>query len=451
MFDYRISEGVYLRADADEPVKLEAWGPNRKAWFVYPSIDRDWGTNSRPVAVSSVPPEARNAPSFYPPARKDLAVGMGARWAGHVKAEEVREGRQANAALDQKVRGIASRLGTGRTRGVVDITTPQEKKVWTDPPPSMPKNFADLSPAEKDKLADAPASVPARIKALTTDEAWPKTGSTKTDIEDRVAQCRDKIAPAAERQIVKVANEFAGRVSSVLGDTPEARVLIEKLTDGLMAQEVEAATRVLGDHGIAHLQGDLKMAEAAMAARGGMSKEDRVLLTLAAAFHDTGYLTPPSRAWQDGDHPRWSQQYFDAEIGPVVAKAFGADAAKKVSDMILTHADTDMDWDKNPLSSALRLADNIALFQREKTPPLLKYVPDNRQVLEDLAVGKIDVTAAKIALAENVEKSTLPEGVRSQLVRAVGEVTDKLPKFLGGMWSGEIHRIAWDTAEKAPI
>ena len=55
--------------------------------------------------------------------------------------------------------------------------------------------------------------------------------------------------------------------------------------------------------------------------------QNQALLQLALAYHDTGYLTPPARAFLDTDHPRWSAQYFAEHVGPQVTRHFGPDAS----------------------------------------------------------------------------------------------------------------------------
>jgi hypothetical protein len=363
-----------------------------------------------------------------------------------------------------------------RTPTVTDVTTPDEEAVWTTPPPPLPVTpvppdspadaFMKLPPEVRDKTADATHSIPDRIKALTTSEKWPSSGDTGQDIATRVQQCADKLAPEAATMVEatarKVAAEIEGFATSGGGTAgPAERALIENVTDALIAQEAEAATRTLGDHGIHHLEGDMRIGLAILAAKAeksgadvgisGVSRADRLSVALAAVYHDTGYMTGPARNWADGDHPHWSSQHYDENVKPLVAAVMGQDVANQLTETIATHDAPEMDWDHAPTLSAMRLADNLALFAREKTPPLVKYVPGNRDVIERLATGAITKQQARAELAQNIAKTSLPDGVKSQLTRATTEVTGKLPKFIAGMWSGYVRNVGWDAAGNNPV
>jgi len=330
-------------------------------------------------------------------------------------------------------------------------TTEEEKAAWTTPAPSLDKEWYAKTPeAERDRIADATNAIPKRIAALTTDEPWPETGDPFEDIRARIDQCADKLAPEAIKMIGHVAENIADRILSRAQDLSAGAALVRMATDALIAQEVEAATRVLGDHGIHHLYGNLRTTDDLLRASGGTTN-DRIIGALVATFHDTGYLTDPARAWQDKGHGHWSQQHFDANVGPLVEKAFGPEAAKRTSSIIATHDAKDMDWENDKLASSCRLADNVALFYPEKTPGLFRYVPENRTAMEAFARGEMDVSTLQNTLTDNIKKSNLPEGLKSQLARATSEVNAGLPKFIGGMWSGKIKRVSWDRQYKAPV
>ncbi len=65
-YEYRISEGIILRQPIDSPGKLEALGPQKQHWILYPEIDEDWLTNPHKIREVEVPPEALLAPTNYP-------------------------------------------------------------------------------------------------------------------------------------------------------------------------------------------------------------------------------------------------------------------------------------------------------------------------------------------------------------------------------------------------
>jgi len=274
------------------------------------------------------------------------------------------------------------------------------------------------------------------------------------DIRTRIGQCSDKLSTEGARMITGMATDLSRRIGEMTDAkalTPESRALVQGVTDYLIAQEIEGATRVLGDHGIHHLMGNDRTANEIMTAHGGFAKEDAMAMSLAAVFHDAGYLTPPSRAWEDRGHERWGAQAFDANVRPLVEGVLGKQIADRVSTMIATHASTEMDWQNDPAMAAVRLSDNIALFYPDKTPPLFRYVPQNREVMDKLSDGTLTPEQAQAELVKNVAASSLNDGLKSQLTRAAGEVSKGLPKFIGGMWNGELKSVEWDAANGSPI
>jgi hypothetical protein len=271
------------------------------------------------------------------------------------------------------------------------------------------------------------------------------------DIGARVNALAERMTPDSQVLVRQMALDLHRQLVAAKGDTPSVRALVQQATDTLAAQEIESAERVLGDHGVHHLEGDYRMAMETLQAKGPVTAADRAATMLAAIYHDTGYLTDPARQWQDPDHPHWSTQFYDAKVKPLVSAALGKKTADELSTTIATHADTDMDWEQAPRTSAFRLADNLALFHKEKIPALFRNIPENRVVMEQWANGGMDTETARKTMQANVQKSMFSPFIKRQLMRATEEVNDGLPKFLAGMWSGEVSGIEWDKAANAPI
>jgi hypothetical protein len=170
------------------------------------------------------------------------------------------------------------------------------------------------------------------------------------------------------------------------------------------------------------------------------------MMTLAGAYHDTGYLTPTSQNFLDGGHPRWSKQYYDAHVRGSIKKALGSSFADQLGEIILTHDGTDMDWSTatSSMTSAFRLADNLALFHFEKLPPLIRYVPANSKVMIDLGEGEIDLGTALDRFRANILAAKLRGPVQWQLMRAAEEVSPITPKLTVGMFGNHIDDIEWN-------
>jgi hypothetical protein len=170
---------------------------------------------------------------------------------------------------------------------------------------------------------------------------------------------------------------------------------------------------------------------------------EQATIQLAAIYHDTGYMTEPSQVFLDEGHPRWSQQNFDENVRPMVEEALGKDAARNISNYIRTHDATDIDWESDPMGSAIRVSDNTALFAKDKLPPMCRDVPGNLTALEDLATGKSTVDETKDRMRANIDATNLPPDRAARYYTAVDEVTDYTPKATLGMLGGEVQKVEW--------
>jgi hypothetical protein len=132
----------------------------------------------------------------------------------------------------------------------------------------------------------------------------------------------------------------------------------------------------------------------------------------------------------------------------MVQEALGKRGAGHVSTMIETHDGMDIDWDVDPVASSIKVADNLALFQVDKLPPIFREVPANIGVLESLAGKSISVQEARYKMIENIEATSLSPKIKKQLMGAVKEVSGATPKFTLGMLGGEIDSYTWMGANK---
>lgn len=308
------------------------------------------------------------------------------------------------------------------------------------------KAWGELSVADRDRMANAAVSIRDNQADLLKDlPERPDSGDLGKDIGERVKQAKDYLAADGGEKIQGTAEEFHSVLSQI--DMPEAdrRALVMEATDALIAQEHETYARQLGDHGITHIRNDIETAAQVLKAMPGEdTAEDLAQVYTASIFHDTGYLTEPSRALMDEGHPRWSGEHYDENIRPIVEKTLGKRAAGQISTMIRTHSDSSMDWSNDPLNSVVRLADNTSVFHGEKLPALFKLVPDNIPVLDDLYSGKISVAQAQTKLLANMQQiGDFSPKVISQLKKAVAEVGGMTPKFTLGMLGGEVEGISW--------
>lgn len=303
-----------------------------------------------------------------------------------------------------------------------------------------------LAPEEKDRLADAANSIASRWARESAEFGEADlTGSLDDIVDKRLAQVGDRVMPDARTLIAGHMKQFGQALAEAGVPEAQAKALLLRSTDALAIQERESMGRQLGDHGARHLLGDAAMAlEILRGHPDADSPQQTAAIYIASVFHDAGYTTEPGGVTgMDGRHPTWSKQYYDAQVKPAIAEALGNDWAEGISHMIETHADGNLDWDNDPVTSALRVADNLALFHSEKLPALFKYVPQNIPVLMQLGEKKIDLATARAQMAKNIGGVKLPGEVQKRLLAAVEDVGVLTPKFTLGMLGGSIKRLQW--------
>jgi len=310
--------------------------------------------------------------------------------------------------------------------------------------PERNAKFASLSKMERDALADPENSIlKNQADILKGAGDRPTSGTPRSAIAERLKKIGDLVTLESAGLISKVANETDAELSKLGVDEDSRRALVMEMVDTMASQDYEAMSRTLGDHGSYHLEGDARMAQDLLRViPGADTPRNNALVNMAAAFHDTGYMTPPSKIFMDGEHPHWSQMHFDANIRPMVEKALGPEFGKQLSGMIATHADTTIDY-KDPAATAFRLSDNLALFHREKMPPVFRNVPDNISVLKNLGMGKVDVKTAQTQMISNINKAGLSKKVSGALRKSITELSGFTPKVALGMLAGDVHKVDW--------
>lgn len=306
--------------------------------------------------------------------------------------------------------------------------------------------FQKLTREHRDALADPRNTIPARMdELLGPDRPF-------TNLQDYVASYADVLPAENQKLIIAFMDNVHTDARAAGMGAEDALHMQHALTRMVIAQDYEAASRTLGDHGIHHLNGDVTMAKEILGVLPSNvnTPGNRLLMSVVAATHDMGYMTPPSRNFLDLDHPRWGQQYFNAHMGPILEKYMGKDWVTLASTMIGAHDSPSLEWESHPERSAFSLSDNLALFHKEKMPPMLRHVPENINVLVKLADGKVDVASAKELMRANIEKAAyLSPKLKAAFGHAVGEVSGVLPKFTLGMVGAHYKGVTWNKADNA--
>lgn len=143
----------------------------------------------------------------------------------------------------------------------------------------------------------------------------------------------------------------------------------------LVHQEIETRRRSLGDHGVRHVAGNAKSSMSMLneLQQHGIkvTGKQKLMAMAIQANHDMGYTVGAvaTDISKGGEHKNQSKVLADEEKGRY-DKIFGAEDSDKMRTIIHTHDSADIDWEKDPVGSSVRLADNTSLFGNEKVQDL---------------------------------------------------------------------------------
>jgi len=265
---------------------------------------------------------------------------------------------------------------------------------------SEEKANSDASPVTKENAKQVADSIRENAKSVL--EKYSKAMSSVS-------------RPMAEAYVDDMASavEEAARDGS-LGDVSQADVdaLVREDVRRMLHQEVETRRRSLGDHGIRHATTNAANTEAMLGElqKAGLpvTGKDKLMAMTIQANHDVGYTVGDPATGFKGSHKDNSEELFNQERGRF-DKVFGADSMDDMAKIIKTHDANDVDWDKDPVGSAVRLSDSTALFGQEKVQELFVRQPRTMEL------------ACKLRLAAEADPGNdqLIESIKKQMHQAV--------------------------------
>jgi hypothetical protein len=258
--------------------------------------------------------------------------------------------------------------------------------------------------------------------------------------------------------------------------------ILEENVRKLAHQEVESVKRTLGDHGVRHLEVNAHQANRIFdqleAAGIKVSAMDRFMSGQVMIDHDMGYTIPVIAKGgfkiKDNYHPQASAVLAKQQAAKY-KKVFGAKAFKEYLRHVETHSGSNVDWKKDPVGSAVRLADNTHLFA-DKLPEVLfdtnagvevltkikladQVVPKSLETVDDKGNPKKERTPEEKAefkaliggikdqLAQAIKtRKDLPESTKKLLANAVNEIGALTPKFLVSRLAGREPQFQYDKA-----
>lgn len=236
-------------------------------------------------------------------------------------------------------------------------------------------------------------------------------------------------------------------------DAETVNLMIMDSVHNLVYQTHESYHRQLGDHGVRHIKGNIDTQNDVFDALAKSGKKVSSLQRLQAMMvqinHDMGYTAAPSKAdiKYTGKHKEFSSDIFQSEYEDGYREVFGDDTDKMV-EWIKTHDSDQINWDDDPVGSAIRVADNLSLFAKEKLPGLFRFVPGAIEDLEELGAASKAKDEAKgeeikVRLKKKVEDSELSAPIKKALLNAAEEVSLITAKFTLGMLGGKLGVISF--------
>lgn len=262
------------------------------------------------------------------------------------------------------------------------------------------------------------------------------------------ARLPEDVTDKLDDQMGKMLGELQESNYPVSGRAEDVDKYMSAVLDALVYQEQQTWRRQLGDHGVRHIFDDIEMGRQMgsemMDTIGHITKDDLAVMTAAAVFHDIGYVADSARLTLEGTkyHQHYGAEYVK-QNRETFDNMFGVEATEKIADMIERHQDSDIDWQEDPMGTSLRVSDNLGLFAPEKLPALFNYIEGALDKLEEIhddflqQRGPEFIESHKQDLRDLVDRSSLNENIKQDLLAAVDEVFPMSGKFTLGMMAGE--------------
>lgn len=267
--------------------------------------------------------------------------------------------------------------------------------------------------------------------------------------------------------LMRFSREFSKTTINTGISVNRANMLLYDGLNKVFYQEYESRKRQLGDHGIRHIIQNIHYTnklydEYNKLSTKKISQRKRFLATLVMLNHDIGYTTKDVRdpklvQTATKAHPRISTQWLQDDIKEKTPynNLFSKEEQRWVLEAIITHDREHLDWDKEPELSSIRLADNMAVFQKEKLPMIFKQMPNSFETLTNISKACKEknnqaVVDSKKSMMNWVKNSkSIKPVTKSSLMHAVREISCFTAKATLGMWAGSIKNMYFEKSKES--
>jgi len=235
-------------------------------------------------------------------------------------------------------------------------------------------------------------------------------------------------------------------------DAQDINLMMSDFIEKLVYQEMESNRAQFTDHGIRHIVGNIQRGNELLKAMGKDTSYNKLANAFIMVNHDLGYTTPDVRVGGSGavkaskGHKESSSQMIKQERSKWnEGKIFSGEQFDELVEIIRTHDDTKIDKE-DPLGTAVRLSDNLALFAKDKLPSMFSLIKNGKYYLVEMGqrakegdTGGFEKLRAD--LYKEIDKSNIHHNLKRDLKHAVQDISYLTPKFTLGVLAGEVGEI----------
>jgi len=205
----------------------------------------------------------------------------------------------------------------------------------------------------------------------------------------------------------------------------------------MIHQEIETRRRSLGDHGIRHAatnaENSVAMLDQLQGAGLPISGRDKLMALSIQANHDLGYTSGDiATDVKSSKQHRGHSEVLMREEPERYKAIFGDVGAESMAHITGTHDENDIDWEEQPVASAVRLADSTALFGKEKVQDLFIRSPKamnlacKMRLAAEADPGNDDLQKGiKKQMHDTIDEGDFDDEDKELLHRQVDEMTEK--------------------------
>lgn len=361
--------------------------------------------------------------------------------------------------LEKQRVNVAIKNGQVGSKGFNDYSRESFDK---DPAGTLKKNMAN-NLARYDSGKDETKNT--STESVTKDNVGSFVESAKKNGRSVIEKYSKAMSSVSKPMAERFVDEISDTVKEAVEDGSMENVsqadldeFIREEMKRMVHQEVETRRRSLGDHGIRHAaenaHNTLNMLDELAKAGEPITGKQKLMGMSIQANHDQGYTVgeqATSFSKEHGGHQENSKILAEKEAARYET-IFGADDTKKMAEIIGTHDNPEMDWKKEPLASAVRLADNTALFGKEKVQDLFIRSPEAmnqacklRLAVESEPDNKELQDSIKKQMHETIDKGDFDDTDKELLHAQIHEMSaDFTTMDILSRFSGKVEGFSYD-------